>query len=348
MTRLIVGVTGGVMLYASVALCATFRVPEDYASIQEAINLASPSRVDSVVVGPGRYIERLYVRKALVLRGTSGAALTTIDGNQTGNVITMNGVGRNCIIEDLTLTGGASTDPDSVGAAIYLNQYASPTIQRCRLVGNRARAGGGINGYVHCEPLVRDCWIADNEGGAIVIELGDTQGTTWAEIANTVITHNLGPSIKAIKAARVWVRKCTITENAGDGVRADEFARVRIQNSIIARNTGVGILRLDATVCFTLQCNDVWANAVGNYLGTNPSDPCFPGRGSGDVSFDPCFQDAASNNYHLLPTSPLCALQQPGSCGAIGAYDDACSGPIQSCVDTVQPSSWSGVKQLFR
>jgi hypothetical protein len=348
MTRLIVGVACGLLFCASVALCATFRVPEDYASIQEAINLASPSQVDSVVVGPGHYIERLYIRKALVLRGTSGAAATIVDGASTGNVVTVNGVGRNCIIEDFTFTGGFSSDPDSVGAGIYLNQYASPTIQRCRLVGNRARAGGGINGYVHCQPLVRDCWIADNEGGAMVFELGEIQGTTWVEITNTVIVHNLGPSVKAIRAARVWLRRCTISDNNGDGVRADEFARVRVQNSIITRNVGSGIVRLDATVCFVLQCNDVWGNTQADYAGTNPSDPCFPSRGSGDVSFNPCFQDPASDNYHLLPTSPLCALQQPDACGVLGAYDDLCSGTIQACVDAVQSSTWSGVKQLFR
>jgi hypothetical protein len=348
MTRLIVGVACGLLLSAGSALGTTFRVPEDYASIQEAINLASPSQVDSVVVGPGHYIERLYIRKALVLRGSAGAALTTIDGQRTGNVITMNGVGRNCIIEDLTLTGGGSTDPDSVGAALYLNQYASPIIQRCRLVDNAARAGGGVNGYVYCEPLIRDCWISDNDGGAIVLELNDPQGTTWAEVTNTVIVRNHGFAVKAIKGARVWIRRCTLADNAGDGVRSDEFARVRVQSSIVSHNQGCGVLRLDATVCFYLQCNDVWGNAAGNYVGSNPNDSCFPGRGSGDVSFNPCFQNPGADNYHLHEDSPLCALQQPGACGALGAYDDPCSGSIVQCVDAIEPSSWSGVKQLFR
>ncbi len=348
MTRLIVVVACGVWLAAGSALGATYRVPDDNISIQEAINHTSPAQVDSVVVGPGHYIERLFIRKALVLRGTSGAEMTTIDGQRAGNVLTLNGVGRNCIIEDLTITGGGSTDPDTVGAAIYLNQYASPTIQRCRLVDNNARAGGAVNGYVYCEPLIRECWIADNEGGAIVLELDDPQGTTWAEVFNTVIVHNRGFAFKVFSGARVWVRNCTIADNTGDGVRADKFARVRVQNSILVRNAGCGILRLDATVCFYLQCNDVWANIAGNYVGSNPSDTCFPGRGSGDVSYNPCFQDAPSDNYHLMPTSPLCAMQQPGACGMVGAYPDPCSGTIEQCFDAITPTSWTGVKQLFR
>ena len=155
------------LAWPAVSPAFTFHVPEEHGRIQAAINLASTSQVDTILIAPGTYNERLSIQlKAVVLRGRNGAEATTIDGQLGGNVITLNGVGRNCIIEDLTITGGDQSGPDSVGTAIYLNSYASPTIQRCRLVGNRARAGGGINAYVFCEPLVKDCLIANNSGGS--------------------------------------------------------------------------------------------------------------------------------------------------------------------------------------
>jgi len=346
--RLVVSVL--LLAWPAVSSGFTFRVPEQHASIQAAIDLASPSAIDTVLLSPGTYNERIRIRfKHLVLRGTGAPEMTTIDGNLSGNVVTVNGVGRSCIIEDLTITGGDANHPDSVGAAIYLNQYASPTIQRCRLVGNRARSGGGIAAYVFCEPLVRDCWIADNSGGAVIFELanGDA-GTTWAEVENTVIVNNQGFGVSVLKGARAWLRNCTLAYNA-DAIGAAQQGRVRVNNTIVAFSTGSGISRSDGSACLTLTCNDVYGNTGGNYVGANPSDPCFSGRGNGDVTVDPCFQNPAGDNYHLEDTSPLCALRGPGSCGVLGAYADPCGPkPPGTCVVAVLPSDWSGVKSLYR
>jgi len=347
MKRLCAGVVL-VLAWPVLAAGDILRVPEDYTTIQEAINIASPSQRDTISVAAGTYRERIFIRKTLVLQGRDGAENTTLDGEYSGNVITVNGVPRACIIEDFTVTGGDATHPDSVGAGIYLHQYASPTIQRCRLVGNRARAGGGLNAFVYSEPLVRDCWFADNEGGAAIVETNNPNGTTFAEFERCVFTRNHGVAVSTIRGGRSWLRNCTITHNNSDGVGAREFARVRVNNCIITFNEGGGIVRYDPTVCFTLLCNDVYANPSGNYIGTNPNDPCFSGRGSGDVSVDPCYQDSASNNFHLVDDSPLCDLKQPDACGVLGAYDDPCSGIINLCTTAVVEKTWGEVKTLFR
>ena len=337
------------LAWPAVGLGLTFHVPGQQPSIQAAINLASPSIPDTVLVAGGVYNERLKIlSKAVVLKG-QGADLTTIDGRFGGNVVTVTAVGRNCIIEDLTVTGGDANGPDSVGAAIYLNNFASPTIQRCHLTGNRARAGGGINAYVMCQPLVRDCRIDANAGGAVVFELGDAdQGHTYAVVENCVIVNNQGFGCYVLKGARVTWRNCTIAFNASDGLRSDQIARVRVFNSIITNNQGAGITRLDNTVCFTLACNDVYSNVGGNYVGANPGDACFSGRGSGDVSIDPCYQNVATGNFHLQLHSPLCALRSPDSCGVLGAYTDPCAPGNSPCIVHVEQRTWGGVKTLYR
>jgi hypothetical protein len=349
MTRLFFGVALGLVVPVA-ASAVTFRVPEQIATIQEAIDLCAPSQVDTVLLAPGHYTQRCRIRgKNLVLRGRDGAEATTIDGQSRGNVLTINYVNRTCSIEDLTITGGLQTTLDSVGTAIWLNEYASPTIQRCRLVGNRARVGGGVAGNVYCEPLVRDCWISDNEGGAVFLELGpEDRGHTWAEFENVAIVRNHGSAIHVRHGARAWFRNCTIAYNDGDGVVTDQLARVRIYNCLVTHNNGGGIRRRDNTVCFGLTCNDVYANPAGNYLGANDSDTCFPGRGAGDVSIDPCYQNIEMDNFHLAPTSPLCSLRLPGGCGLVGAYDDPCVGTPGECLVHVEPATWSGVKLLYR
>lgn len=346
MTRLLVGAVI-VLAWPIGALGTTLRVPEDYASIQAAIDATSPAQRDTVSLAAGTYRQRVLIRKSLVLRGRAGAEQTVIDGDFLGNVITVNGVDRSCVLEDLTVTGGNATHPDSVGAAIFLHSFASPTIQRCRLVGNRARAGGGINAYVYCEPLVKDCWIANNEGGAVVVESDNPMGTTFAEFENCVIANNQGFAISVIHGGRAWIRNCTIAYNNADGITSRDNARIQATNNIITNNNGGGIVREDPTVCFLLlQCNDVFGNGLGDYRGANPNDTCFTGRGSGDVSIAPCYQDAVNGNYHLLPTSPLCSLR--AGCGLLGAYNDPCSGTIELCTTSVEQATWSGMKRLYR
>lgn len=342
-------VLAAVLAWPAAVWGATFRVPQDHTSIQAAIDAASTTHPDTILVSAGTFVERLSIRnKPVTLKG-AGVDATVLDGQFTGNVITLNRVERNTIIEDMTITGGDATHPDSVGAAIYLNQYASPTIQRCKLAGNRARAGGGLNAYVQCLPLIVDCSISDNDGGACVFELGDADnGTTWAEVRNTVISRNAGVGVYVLKGARVIFENCTIVFNASDGVRSDQIGRVRVLKSIITNNQGAGIARLDNTVCFTLACNDVFANTLGNYLGAVPGDQCFPGRGNGDVSIDPCFQNAASGNFHLQQTSPLCALRTPDSCGVLGAYEDPCGSGGAPCVVRVEASTWGSMKNRYR
>ena len=87
---------------------------------------------------------------------------------------------------------------------------------------------------------------------------------------------------------------------------------------------------------------------MGNYVGSNPGDACFSGRGSGDVSIDPCYQNVAAANFHLQIHSPLCELRNPDSCGVLGAYTDPCAPGTSPCVVHVEQATWGGVKTLYR
>jgi hypothetical protein len=324
------------------ARAATIRVPGQVSTIQAAINLAVEG--DTVLVAPGTYRQRLHlVLKNLVVRGEQGADLTIVDGSVSlGNVVTCQLVGRTTILEGLTITGGEPNGPDSVGAGIYCNE-GSPTIRNCKLVGNRSRAGGGVAAYFFSEPAIHDCFIAHNEGGGVVVETGvGDLGRSWAEIVNCVLVRNEGFGVWVLKRARVRVYNDTVAYNNSHGITIDQGAIVDVRRNIFSNNIGGGVVRLDNTACYiTLSCNDVVDNIGGSYSGTNPGDPCFSGRGSGDVSIDPQYQDAASDNFHLRLTSPLCALRQQGACGVLGAFADPCQ-------TSVEPRSWSRVKTLYR
>ncbi len=66
-------------------------VPQDYPTIQEAINAAVPG--DTVLVDDGCYIERIdFLGKAITIESVNGPDFTIIDGNQQGTVVTCVGV----------------------------------------------------------------------------------------------------------------------------------------------------------------------------------------------------------------------------------------------------------------
>ncbi len=356
MSRLLV-VVALVTLVPTSAFARTIRVPSDEATIQRAVFLAAEG--DTVSIGPGTYWDRFTIRfKNIVLRGEAGADATVIDGSLVvGNVMTLHGVNRSMIVEDLTIVGGRfnTAAVESVGSAIYVNQ-GHPTIQRCKLTANDANSGGGIAAYFFSRPRIEDCWIAYNEGGGVFIETGDGDAPGGlpedkAQIVNTTIVRNRGFGVSVIKGAKAEILNSTIAYNTGDGLRSEITAGggggkcwVTIKNTLITNNA-TGIIRRDNGVCFTLECNNVWSNPneIGprNYVGVLQGDPCFQGRGPGSLSIDPSYVDVANDDFTLRASSPLFTLCQPDGCGAIGA-------DVECPVGVTQHTTWSEVKAIFR
>lgn len=65
----------------------TVHVPSDQPSIQAGINAANSG--DTVLVAPGTYYENIdFLGKAITLQSQSGAAVTTINGQNSGSVVT--------------------------------------------------------------------------------------------------------------------------------------------------------------------------------------------------------------------------------------------------------------------
>jgi nitrous oxidase accessory protein NosD len=356
MSRLLV-VVALVSLLPATVLARTIRVPSDEASIQGAVVVATDG--DTVSVSPGTYVERFTIRfKGIVLRGEAGADATIIDGSVApGNVITLHHVGREMIVEDLTITGGSFNlaAVESTGAAIYVNQ-GRPTIQRCKLTGNDANTGGGIAAYFFSRPRIEDCWIANNFGGGIFIETDDGEvpggaDEEKAQILNTTIVRNHGYGVSVIKGAKAEILKSTIAYNTGEGVRSEMTpgagfgqCRVEVRHTLITNNGTSGIERRDGRVCFTLQCNNVWANPdeSRNWVGVSEGDPCFRTRGAGSLSIDPMYNDPDNDDFSLQPTSFLLAqMCAPDNCGAPGA-------DVECPVGVTNHTTWGAVKHKYR
>lgn len=94
------------LLAPALGLAATIYVPDDFGTIQGAIDHASSNA--TIIVRPGTYVENIdFLGKAVAVRSERGPGFTSIDGNQLESAVTFSsGEGAGSILEGFTITNG--------------------------------------------------------------------------------------------------------------------------------------------------------------------------------------------------------------------------------------------------
>lgn len=144
-----------------------YHVPVSYNTITEALNQAN---VTKITVAPdcahgGPYLETLdYQGKAVNIVSQMGAAMTTIDGGETGSVVIFeNGEGSGAILDGFTITNGLTS---LQGGGIQITGGSSPTIRNNIIIDNHADlAGGGISCDDNSSPAIDSNQLSGNTAG---------------------------------------------------------------------------------------------------------------------------------------------------------------------------------------
>ena len=165
--RMTLAILATVTILSPIAAADQLTVPDEYETIQDAIDASSNG--DLILVGPGTYMESIDFRgKAIAVRSFSGADETVIDGSQAGSSVVhfWNFEGQDSILDGFTITGGSGSNSAGMqrGGGIFV-QSSSPTIRNCRIKGNQAGAGGGVAAWT-ASPWLFDCVIEDNSAYA--------------------------------------------------------------------------------------------------------------------------------------------------------------------------------------
>jgi pectin methylesterase-like acyl-CoA thioesterase len=110
------------------SVAATLSVPGDFATIQACID-AAVSDEDECVVAPGTYHEKInFLNKAIAVRSSGGADVTTIDatGLNASVVTCSSGEGPDTALDGFAITGGTGM---LIGVAKYGGGMLNSTAQ---------------------------------------------------------------------------------------------------------------------------------------------------------------------------------------------------------------------------
>jgi predicted outer membrane repeat protein len=221
-------------------------------------------------------------------------------------------------------------------------------IQNCDFRNNQAQNGGAVRlsqydmatGSIYIEN------IATNAGGAIyAADFSVTPGEVEAgEISYSTIARNTaayGGGITFSGGGPFYFQRNTIVAN-----EAPSGSNIGLQGSVATpynwiSNTilafGVGGAAVAGTGVFEVGCFDVYGNEGGDWVG-----PLAGQLGTNNnISADPLFCDAASDNYYLTVGSPCIAPQCYEQGSVIGVYGTGCQPP-----NSVEALSWGRIKGL--
>ncbi len=238
----------------------TLLVPSaTYATIQSALNAAANG--DTVLVGPGTYVENLMWPPLLVHLIGAGPTQSIIDGNQTGSCISITAdVSDGSSIEGFKITNGSGTLDvfgfGYVGGGMYIQRtvflanpspYLSITVKDCDITGNSAvHAGGFLVRFA--EAIFERCTFSNNStvvGGDGSCGLVGAQPGSNMVFKDCEFSQHSGKSVLEFPTGwnpSVTVEDCYFHDNTADVILAVFGGQMTFRRNRFTNNTTAGLI----------------------------------------------------------------------------------------------------------
>jgi beta propeller repeat protein len=349
-----------VVFLTSLSAGTVRRVPDEYSSIQQAIDACDDG--DTVIVNPGVYYETInFGGRDIVVTSKDPndpkvVGYTIINADGDGTVVTFeNGESSRAVLTGFTITGGVGTVEQGSGEDYkwmygggIMCRWGSPVITRNVIMNNHVpyvnqqmgnrwvytwSYGGGIycsNGAVVTHNIVYN--NSAYEGGGIC--------AGSATVANNIVFGNSAVygggvyvSYSSLENNTIVGNDCSMEPDYGDGGNVYAWLAYEggttIRNNIICdAGSGGGLYYSGRVWKDMIRFNDVWNNTPANYAFQDPRtyDDIY-GAGAdltgryGNISVDPLFLDPWNRNFHLQPASACVSAGDPNFVAAPGAQD---------------------------
>ena len=246
-----------------------------YRQIRVALFDAQPG--DTVMVGPGTYVESIGLKAGVRVQG-AGPEVTFLISEGRPVVVGTGSITMTCVLDGFTIIGGAH-EPTSRGGAIYIDSGAkqiisnnvisgcvatekgggiyiegpgtAPTIVDNVFVGNTVqRVGGGAIYVQDAAPIIGGNVFVDNlahkDGGALAIYTIDAPFPQATITGNIFLSNSAWAKGGAIylQGSSPGIRANDILSNTavtGAGIHANYNCGARIEGNLIAHNVAVGV-----------------------------------------------------------------------------------------------------------
>lgn len=314
---------------------ATFLVPDDFTSIQEAIIESTGG--DTIVVKPGTYVENIdFFGKAVTVRSEWGPRATVIDGGSPafpdyGSVVAfLSGEGPDSILEGFTVTNGSGrvrlSNPQGMlhGGGVYCYD-SSPTITGNVITGNEADVGAGVSCLHFCNAILLNNVVSQNNAtGVGGMDIWDFSQPT---VVNTVFHGNTavneGGGVRSRYGSSATFTNCTLIGNSaaeGGGFCCAYGGHVTLANSILWNNTAgtgkeVHLSNDRSPSSLTVSYSDV----EGGQASIEIDSGCTLSWGDGMITGNPGFAASGDGDFHLTWSSPC---KDTGTNSATGLPDE--------------------------
>jgi len=250
------GLLGGVLACSTAAQAAVLKVPQQYSTIQAAVNAAQEG--DTVRVAAGTYPEHVVISgKAIALVG-AGAEQTTIDGTQTGRPITVYATDSGQVtVSSFMLTNGLVGEFDvgniigsDFGGGVYLQQ-ANVTLANNVIANNLGCVGTSLATLEVTLTMLRNR-IENNPGNAHCgqqsVIIRGSRGVESTISANVFRDHNI-TALQLQAAGKVTVSNNIFRNNVADwenlgieqGALSSVATELTLSNNLFSGNYGVGV-----------------------------------------------------------------------------------------------------------
>ena len=316
----------------------TIWVPDDYATIREAVFAADPG--DTVIVRDGIYTGSSnrnidFLGKEITVKSENGPDHCIIDAEYAGIIFSFSFYEtENAVVKGFTLMNGTASG--TLGGGAMKIMFASPLITGCVFKSNFAAEGGGAV-YVgaSANPQFTHCQFEDNStvsdlgGGAILIK--SASSITTVRFVNCLFKDNsttdYGGAVRILGGGirpELMMENCTLTGNfAANGPEIySSNAKIILTNCIVWNQLAFPPIK---TVGSTeiISFSDI-SLLTGVYSGTE------------NINQNPMFVTGYRGTLYLSPSSPCVDAgdeNADGVCYLDDQYSIACLSDYTTQID---------------